>query len=103
MAEAAEIEELRRLISQPDDVAPWTDVALGERIDDHTGTMQSLAAEIWREKAATAASLVDMKEGNSSRSLSQLQEQALRMAASLDSADVVSTARPTRTRKIDRQ
>lgn len=104
MAEAADIAELRRLINELDNAAPWTDEVLGARIDANEGTLSSLAATIWREKAATYASMVDIKEGNSDRKLSQLYKQALAMADSLGGELASAGAsRPTRTRKIERQ
>lgn len=105
MATATQIAELRRLINEPDDVAPWTGAVLAARIDeDPTLDLRTLAATIWREKAATYAGLVDIKEGNSDRKLSQLYKNALEMATSLGGADalVVGSGRPTRTRKIER-
>ena len=104
MAEAAEVAELRRLINEPTDAAPWTDAVLSARIDANEGTLVSLAATIWREKAASFAGLVDIKEGNSDRKMSQLYKQALEMASSLGGGDeALVVRRPTRTRKIERQ
>lgn len=105
MAEAVTVAELRRLIHELEDVEPWSDVTLSARIDAHDGSLNSLAAIIWREKAASYAGMIDIKEGNSDRKLSQLHKQALAMADGLGgSVDVeLETRRPTRTRKIDRQ
>jgi hypothetical protein len=109
MATADEIAELRRLIAEPTDAAPYTDAELGARIDvaaELGADIRTLAASIWREKAASYAALVDVQEGNSKRTLSQLQEQALRMAGSLDGAvadEELQYRRGTRTRKIERQ
>lgn len=104
MADAVDIVELRRLINEPDNVAPFTDEYLGGRIDGWTGTINNLAAVMWREKAASYAELVDMQEGNSNRKLSQLYTQALKMADGLDGgvSVAVSTARKSRTRQIER-
>lgn len=109
MATADELAQLRSLIGEPNNAAPYTDAALNTRIDaaNFEGTdLRSLAATIWREKAASYAGVVDVQEGNSKRTLSQLQSQALKMAASLDS-NVAETElayrRGTRTRKIERQ
>jgi len=105
MASAAEIAELRRLINEPEDTDPWTDQAVGFRLDANEGTILSLAATIWREKAATFAELVDIQEGASNRKLSQLYAQALRMADGFDlsSGSQSSQAnRGTRTRQIER-
>ena len=105
MATADEISALRLLIAEPVDAEPYTDVRLGALIDAGTDT-RTIASSIWREKAAGYTSLVDVQEGNSKRTLSQLQKQALEMAASLD-ADVAASGgasgRVSRTRMIERQ
>ncbi len=100
MATPEQVTELRRLINEPDNVEPWTDAVLGARIDAATGSLTTLAATIWSEKAAQYAGLVDVKEGSSDRKLSQLHRQALDMAASFAPGD---GARGTRTRRIERQ
>jgi thymidine phosphorylase len=102
VATADQISSLRLLIAQPDDIAPWDDVTLGVRIDE-SDSLEALAAVIWREKAASYAGLVDMKEGNSDRKLSQLHSQAFAMAVSFESASGVSARRPAKTRRIERQ
>lgn len=104
MADAATIAEIRRLINEPDNFTPWTDEELSTRIDAWTGTTTSLAASIWREKAASYGELVDIQEGSSNRKLSQMYSQALKMAEGLDGgASVVgSTRRASRTRPIER-
>lgn len=105
MATPEDIAYLRILIAQPDNVEPYTDVALGARIDGGEDP-RSIAGSIWREKAASYTALVDVQEGNSKRSLSQLQKQALGMASSFDSelaAESVEVRRGSRTRKIERQ
>lgn len=104
MATATQISDLRSLINEPTQ-DPYTDTVLGARIDalGPTPDLRTLAATIWREKAAQYAGLVDIKEGNSDRKLSQLYRQALDMATSLGGGeDVLVGGRPTRTRKIER-
>lgn len=105
MATVDEIAALRILIAEPVDAEPYTDVRLGALLDEGTDP-RTIASSIWREKAASYASLVDVQEGNSKRTLSQLQSQALKMAASFE-ADVagesVEIRRGTRTRMIERQ
>lgn len=103
MATAAQIAELRRLTDEPTQ-DPYTDAILSLRIDDEPD-LKVLAAVIWREKAARFAGLVDIKEGNSDRKLSQLHKQALDMASGFDAEAVallVRTRRGTRTRPIER-
>jgi hypothetical protein len=104
MADATTIADLRRLINEPDDVEPWTDIVLSTRLDAWTGDINSLAAVIWREKAASYSDLVDIQEGNSNRKLSQLYAQALKMADGLDGGTsvAVTTRRASRTRPIER-
>lgn len=106
MADAATvIAELRRLIDEPEDAAPWTDVYLETRITAWEGSLNSLAAAIWREKAASYAGLVDIQEGNSNRKMSQLYAQALKMAEGLGGAietPDVAGPRRSRTRPIER-
>lgn len=79
MATAAEITTLRGLIAEPDDVAPYTDVLLGARIDAAIGDLNATARDVWLEKAAGYAELVDVTEGGSSRKMGDLHEQALNM------------------------
>lgn len=103
MATTEEITEIRRLVNEPD-TTTYSDAELATRIDG-SSTMSTLAAEIWREKAASYAELVDVREGNSSRNLSQLSKQALEMATSLEAglaAASTSVPRPARTRQIVR-
>lgn len=78
MATLEEIAELRRMIGEPGSDAPWDDAAVGVLIDA-SSSMNAAAMKAWEQKAASYASLVDISESGSSRRLSQLQEQALRM------------------------
>lgn len=103
MATVDQILELRRLINELTEES-YTDAVLATRIDA-SESLQALSAVIWREKAATLAGLVDVREGNSDRKLSQLYKQALEMAVSFEaqtSAEVVATRRGSRTRPIER-
>lgn len=80
MAELADILRLRRLIGEPEDEEPWTDAVL-EGIIDGADSLDLAALEVWESKAADAANLVDTTESGSSRRLSQLHDQALKMVA----------------------
>jgi hypothetical protein len=106
MATPQEIAALRAMINQPDNVEPWTDQALSDRIDAFDGTtLQQLAGQVWAEKAASYSVLVDMQEGSSKRNLSQLQGAALKMAAHYSGETATGgapTMRPARTRPIER-
>lgn len=86
MATADAIAAFRLLIDEDADKLPYSDARLGERIDAAT-SVQALAAEIWREKAAAFASLVNVSESGSSRSLGDLQDQALKMAETFAGID----------------
>lgn len=78
MADPVDITRLRRLIGESDDVEPWTDAALSAIIDD-AADLNSAALEVWEAKAAASASFVDTTESGSSRKMSQMNEQALKM------------------------
>ena len=78
MATAAEIAALRLMIAEPDNADPYADAALATRIDA-ASSLEAVAFDVWGEKAATAAGLVDISEGGSSRKNSDIQEQYLRM------------------------
>lgn len=86
MATKAEIDALRLLIAESDDVAPYDDIALGARLDASPSPI-GLAAQIWREKAANYAALVNVSESGSSRSLGDLHKNALEMAKHFGDAD----------------
>lgn len=63
------------------------------------------AASVWGSKAAEAASLVNVSESGSSRSLSDLHKNALAMQKSFEAKDVaavVEVTRRSRTRAIVR-
>jgi hypothetical protein len=81
MATPDQVALLRRMIGEPSDVAPWTDQYLSELIDANDGDLNGSALSAWTDKAASYAALVDTTESGSSRRLSQLQEQALKMAS----------------------
>jgi hypothetical protein len=80
MADLEDIARLRRLIGEPDDVEPWTDEVLAGIIDDNED-LNSAALEVWEAKASEAASFVDTTESGSSRRMSQLHDQALKMVS----------------------
>lgn len=86
MATTDEISALRRAIAEPANVDPYTDVYLGALIDLE-GSTDKAAASVWTQKAASAASLVDMSESGSSRKLSQLQDNFMKMAKTFREGD----------------
>lgn len=72
---------------------------------DGTLNVDRAAAHVWRTKAANYAELVNVSESGSSRSLGDLQKNALSMAAQFDAklAEVVAEGRRrSRTRAIVR-
>lgn len=69
--------------------------------------MQGLAADIWREKAASYAGLVSVSESGSSRQMSDLHKNAIAMAKAFGDADPEApgtgpAARGVRMRKLTR-
>ena len=99
MATADEIADFRLLIDEQADKLPYSDTRLGQRMDAAT-SQQSLAAEIWREKAAAYAALVNTSESGSSRALGDLQDKALKMAEMFTGIDPNAPGTGTATRGV---
>lgn len=100
----ATIDDLRRATNEPEDDTDYDD-ALLEEILQAAGSLTAAAGHVWREKAARFAQLVDMKEGETARDLSDLSANALRMAKMYqDMVDVESppTGRDTTIGRITR-
>lgn len=93
MATAEEIAALRLLIAEPDDIAPYDDAALSTLLDNSTNSFL-IAYEIWTQKAAATAGLVDVSEGGSSRKMGDLYEQALSMAEQMRQRAISATNPP---------
>jgi hypothetical protein len=83
MASADDVAALRRLVNIPDDNEPYTDLTLSGMIDAR-GSVEAAGAQIWRELAASFAQFVDTTESGSSRKMSDLASNALKMASQLD-------------------
>lgn len=101
MATQEQINELRRMTSEPDE-ANYSDTTLAEIIDNNGGDLNISAASIWQEKASTYSEMVDITEAGSSRKNSQLMNNALTMArhyseAAASSEPVSGTDIPTTT------
>jgi len=79
MATVIDIARLRLLIGEPTPDL-YTDADLDTRIDTALGDLNKAAYEVWVEKSASAAELVDISEGGSSRKMGDIYEQALTMA-----------------------
>lgn len=90
MAESADISLLRRYL---DDVMPtdgtdpdFSTDELQATLDRANGNVEQAAVEGWRMKAAAAAALVDVTEGNASRAMSDMQGHALAMVKQFELA-----------------
>lgn len=104
MPNSEDLPALRLAINEPEDIAPYDDARLIERLNVAT-SVTVLAGEIWSEKAAKYADLVDVQEGSSKRNLGDLYEQAIAMArhyGSVDAEPEGPTLRRSRTRPIVR-
>lgn len=86
MATDAEIATVRRMTGLNADDPIYTDSLVGGMIDDLG--MEAVVPQIWKEKAAAAAGLVDITESGSSRALGQLRQGYLAMA------DATTPAKP---------
>jgi hypothetical protein len=78
MATADEVAAFRLLIAEPDETT-YSDAALSGILDS-ASSVNAAAATIWTQKAAAAATLVNVSESGSSRSLGDIQRNALAMA-----------------------
>lgn len=80
------ITDIDRLRLEVDDPMPtdgtdpqFSNAQLQDALDQAYGNVERAAAIVWRWKAARAADLVDVTEGNASRAMSDLQSHALDM------------------------
>ena len=80
MATSAQIMALRLMVGEPDDTDPWTDAVLSDIIDA-AADMNAAALAVWEGKAAASAGFVDTTESGSTRRMSQVFDQATKMAA----------------------
>ena len=100
MASEAEISMLRRMTDLSPDDTTYTDSLVGGMIDDLG--MEPAVRQVWREKAATVAALVDTTESGSSRSLSKLRDAYLKMAESSNTSVEETTHSQSYTVGIER-
>ena len=77
MATSNEILELRGLVQEANNAAPWTDEFLGGLIDRYG--IKASARSIWIQKAGERVDLVTISEGGSTRSASDAHKHALEM------------------------
>lgn len=89
LASETDIATLRRMTALDSSDPVYTDELLGGMIDDLG--LEAASKQIWREKAAAAAGLVDMSESGSSRSLSQLRKGYLEMADAVGGGEETTT------------
>jgi hypothetical protein len=99
VATAEQIAAFRLLIDEAEDRDPYDDLALGRRLDAALSS-QALAQEIWLEKAAKYASLVNVSESGSSRSMSDLHKNALAMAKGFGDVDPTAPGTGTASRGV---
>jgi hypothetical protein len=94
---------LRRYIAEPGQ-EPYDDVTLNDIYIAAAGDINVAAAEVWRDKAARAAVLVDVSEGASTRKMSQVYAQASKQAEFYGGTAVPATptTRGATTRAIER-
>jgi hypothetical protein len=102
MATVTQIADLRKMVNEPT-TAVYSDQYLSDLIDASANS-SAAAVVIWDQKAARYAELVNVKEGNSSRDLGDLYDQALSMSKHYsDASEAISGGtRKSRTRPIDR-
>lgn len=101
MADATQIADLRRLTGETGSTT-YSDEELSARIDAANGDLRTVAADIWEEKAATYAEMVDISEAGSSRKNGELYKNAIAMHAFFTDEETVSAAGATTTRPIVR-
>lgn len=100
-AQQSEVDKLKMLIGD----TTYTDDELHEFIVLESGSVNGAAALIWEKKSAESAGLIDIREGSSSRNLSDVHKQAAERAAYFrGQAETESavTKRVSRTRAIVR-
>lgn len=95
MATANDIAQVRDFVAEPDDVNGWTDVRIALYIDGSSNSRLA-ASDIWMVKAAASATLVNVSESGSSRSLSDIYKNAREMADRFRSEGLALLAVPSR-------
>lgn len=78
MATTEQVATLRRMVAEPT-TATYSEEALSA-IYDAAGSAEAAAVVVWQEKAGKYAALVNTSESGSSRSNSQLHQNAINMA-----------------------
>ena len=105
MASPEALEELRSKIGDTETPYTYTDEVLNALLDAADDDSDKVASNIWRQKAASYAEMVDVSEAGSSRKNSDLFKNATAMAEYYnkeDDADAGAGVSYTTTRKIVR-
>lgn len=105
MASEADIQAVQEQISPTAASEGWDSTKIGAKLD--TGlTVDEVTLEYWESRVARTHTLVNVAESGSSRSLSQVFDNALKMANyfkdKTGKTDEEATVRPVRTRGIKR-
>ena len=107
MATTEQIAAVRDMIGEPDDTNGWTDDKIAEFIDAST-SLRLAAGDIWASKASKFSNMVDISESGSSRKMSGLLDNALKLAKAFREGEVAQDndvdplANRPRTRAITR-
>lgn len=91
------IRDLRRLVAEPD-TSNYSDTLLNAMLVANGNDLNVTAAQVWREKAADYAQLVDVSESGSSRKMSQLYDRAIAQARTFEGAGGVIVDQVSRPR-----
>lgn len=102
MASTDELAALRRATALDPSDTVYTDELLSDLIDS-LGSLSAAAAQVWREKAAATAGMVDTTESGSSRKMSDLHKNALEIAGGFAAVDATARLRRSFTTPIERQ
>lgn len=107
MATIDDVAQLRLMIAEPDETT-YTDAMLGALLDSYAGgtvPLSRAARDVWQQKAAAYADLVDISEGGSQRKNSDLWKRATSMAelfAAQADAEDSGASRATRIARLTR-
>jgi hypothetical protein len=103
----APLDQLRLYVSDPeptDGTEPeYSNEQLQAALDESNGDPERAAAEVWRWKAARAAGMVDVVEGNASRAMSDLHGHAIAMVKQFENSTPGPTEGRTRIGRIRRR
>jgi hypothetical protein len=105
VASIEDVSQLRLMVAEPDD-STYDDAALGALLDSYataTVPLSRAARDVWVQKAAAYAELVDISEGGSQRKNGDLHKRALTMAdLYATQIDLDTSDRPTRIARLVR-